>query len=331
MTMDDERENGNVYATFADLMKLQRVDDHTFKSLTKAFSPGNETTAYGGHVFAQAVWAAAQTVKEGFVVHNVTGWFTIAGNTAQPFAYTVRNVRDGKLFCTRAVDASQARGVCFTCTCSFKRSESSPISHQEPINLAEQYALGQKKPEDWPEAPGVDSPWFWEAIVANGDNYPFPGLSIRKVDMTSYNKDRSPTQRRQLQYYSVLGSLPPLSSAPNLHACAHLYASDRNSDFVITNHMDVGNDFTHMASLSHSVVFHAEPEALSMVDEQGKPRWFCQEARMTRAGGNRGMHESRLVDEGGVHVATTWQDALVRFGGRMGTVEELAERLRAKL
>lgn len=68
-----------------------------------------------------------------------------------------------------------------------------------------------------------------------------------------------------------------------------------------------------------------------MVDAHGKPRWFCQEARMTRAGGNRGMHESRLVDEGGVHVATTWQDALVRFGGRMGTVEELAERLRAKL
>lgn len=79
MTVDDEAENGNVYATFADLMKLQRLDDNTFQSLTKAFSPGNETTAYGGHVFAQAVWAAAQTVKEGFVVH--------VGFCRVPFSY----------------------------------------------------------------------------------------------------------------------------------------------------------------------------------------------------------------------------------------------------
>ena len=67
--MDDEAENGNTYATFADLMKLKSLGDHTFESLTKPFSPGNNTTAYGGHVFAQAVWAAAQTVKDGFVVH----------------------------------------------------------------------------------------------------------------------------------------------------------------------------------------------------------------------------------------------------------------------
>lgn len=68
---DDSTINGNRYIPFTELLRLEKTAaaDQTFKSLTKAFSPGGGTSAYGGHVFAQAVWAAAHTVKEGFVVH----------------------------------------------------------------------------------------------------------------------------------------------------------------------------------------------------------------------------------------------------------------------
>jgi acyl-CoA thioesterase len=30
---------------------------------------GGENGTYGGHVFAQAAWAAAQTVEEGYLIH----------------------------------------------------------------------------------------------------------------------------------------------------------------------------------------------------------------------------------------------------------------------
>lgn len=51
-------------------MRLEKIDATTFRSTAKAYGPtGGENGAYGGHVFAQSVWAAAQTVKEGFVVH----------------------------------------------------------------------------------------------------------------------------------------------------------------------------------------------------------------------------------------------------------------------
>ncbi|GME26321.1 Acyl-CoA thioesterase [Neofusicoccum parvum] len=294
---DDGSINGNRYIPFTGLIRLEKqpqqrraADDGspaTFRSLAKAFAPGGGTSAYGGHVFAQAVWAAAHTVKDGFVVHNVTGFFTLPGNTAFPFIYTVRTVRDGGRYCTRTVEVVQEHnktGICFTCTCSFKRDETASVDCQEQVDLRELYkvALGDKRPDEWPEAPGVDSPWYWEASAKN-DNYtdPFPGLSLRKVDMSAYNAPRKPLDRRQLQFYTTIGSMPPASQDANLHACAHLYASDRNGLFVITNHLGAGDDYSAMATLSHSVVFHVGAKELEMAEQDGRDarKWYCQESR----------------------------------------------------
>lgn len=56
--------------SFDQVMQLEKIDDGTFRSVTRAYSPtGGENGTYGGHVYAQAVWAAAQTVDIGFLVH----------------------------------------------------------------------------------------------------------------------------------------------------------------------------------------------------------------------------------------------------------------------
>jgi acyl-CoA thioesterase len=56
--------------TFAELMSLERIDSRTFRSRVKAYAPtGGENGAYGGHVYAQSCWAAAQTVPEGMIIH----------------------------------------------------------------------------------------------------------------------------------------------------------------------------------------------------------------------------------------------------------------------
>jgi hypothetical protein len=55
---------------FDKVIELERIDDWTFRSIVKAYSPtAGENGTYGGHVFAQAAWAAAQTVDEGFLIH----------------------------------------------------------------------------------------------------------------------------------------------------------------------------------------------------------------------------------------------------------------------
>lgn len=61
--------DGNEYLPFIDMIALEKINNDTFRSRAPPFSPGGSGRAYGGHVYAQAVWAAAQTVGKGFVVH----------------------------------------------------------------------------------------------------------------------------------------------------------------------------------------------------------------------------------------------------------------------
>lgn len=42
---------------------------------------GGENGTYGGHVFAQAAWAAAQTVGEGYLIHVSRSIFIVEAAT----------------------------------------------------------------------------------------------------------------------------------------------------------------------------------------------------------------------------------------------------------
>jgi acyl-CoA thioesterase len=163
---------------------------------------------------------------------------------------------------------------------------------------------------------------FWQHSADNdGYNDAFPGLSIRKVDMEPYNAHRSPSNRRQLQYYRAIGPMPPFSDDPNLHACAHLYASDRNGLFIISTLLNMSDQFRQMTSLSHSVILHFTGNELSMLDDEGAARWFCQEARVCRTADGRGTVDSRLWSDRYNHIGTTYQDALARARGSISPSE----------
>jgi hypothetical protein len=73
---------------------------------------------------------------------------------------------------------------------------------------------------------------WWTVEKSKGVD-PFPGLDMRKVDMAAYNEPRETLDRRQLQYYRILGVMPSVEEDPNMHAAAHLYASDRNGLFPV--------------------------------------------------------------------------------------------------
>jgi acyl-CoA thioesterase len=67
--------NGNAYSSLKELFAITEIEaDSTeevkvYESIHPAFGPGNIQRAFGGHVYAQAVVAAAKTVKSGFAVH----------------------------------------------------------------------------------------------------------------------------------------------------------------------------------------------------------------------------------------------------------------------
>jgi acyl-CoA thioesterase len=83
----------------------------------------------------------------------------------------------------------------------------------------------------------------------------------------------------------------------------------------IANFLEVGNSYSSIASLSHTVVLHGEPEDFDLVDgATGKARWFCYEEAIEHIGHGRGLSATRLWDlASGRPVASAMQDGLVRF------------------
>ncbi|KAK4555025.1 hypothetical protein LTR86_007791 [Recurvomyces mirabilis] len=315
--------NGNEYTDFRDLVALERLDGNTYRSIALAFGPAEGERTYGGHVYMQAAYAASKTVPKGQVLHNITGWFLLPGKASERFTYHVRELRTGG-YSARAVDVTQESdpGVSFSCICSFKKAEKPgqpSLDIRQHLDLEKEYAtvLKGKKPSEHEEMPGVDAPWYWDFTARNnGYTDPFPGLELRKVDMSAYNRNKTShgLEHRNLKMYSVRGRMPSVKEDPNMHVCAHLYASDRNSLFVISNHLGVGNAYSQMGSLSHKVIFHADASELNMLDSvTNQPRWFCQESWTGGARQGRGIHHSRLWRDNGLHLATTLQDGMMRL------------------
>jgi hypothetical protein len=213
--------------------------------------------------------------------------------------------------------------------------------------------LAGKEPSDHPICPGADTIW-WDNAIANNVEWlraaeGFPGVEIRKVDMSVYNdgviEEGKTGEWRQLCFYrlrfdededlDVRAICNAATENPkdadgedlNLDTCAHMYASDRNSLFLIQRALGFYEHAVNMASLSHTVVFHGPTQHLRMRDRDGRRKWFLQEAWTSNSGANRGCHESRLWDwEEGRIVATTLQDGMVRIAekgvGRSG-IEKL--------
>lgn len=202
---------------------------------------------------------------------------------------------------------------------------------QETIDLWEEYkaCLGGKAPKDFLETPSIDLPWYRKQREETGWNDDFPGLDSKTVDMEEHNAHRHPLDRRSLIFYRALGSMPPV---PNLHLCAHLYASDRNSLFIVANHMDLGDKFTQMSSLVHTTVFHSPTKALMfgpsnrvsspMDDCRAEGKWFAHESWTTRSVNGRALFHARLWAADGMQVGTVMQDGMIRYTKKKDASEE---------
>ena len=112
---------GNKPISWRRLMALKQTGQDVYESLTPAWPPAPFRRAFGGHVYAQAVYAASRTVDDGMVVHQVTGYFLLPGAIDIPYIYRIRRIRDGGMYCLRGVDVYQdsdaaAHGMtpCFT-------------------------------------------------------------------------------------------------------------------------------------------------------------------------------------------------------------------------
>ncbi|KAJ5773519.1 Acyl-CoA thioesterase [Penicillium paradoxum] len=332
-----------IVITHPDATKPERIE--RFRSLSTPYNPGGGTRSFGGHVYAQSAYAASKTVSQGLVIHDMTGSFIRGGRLDVPYVYTVRHIRDGLMYSTRAVDARQAGKICFSCICSFKRDEKQRPFHHQPTSAQTRFdsILSAKRPEDQSSSPSVDAEWWIENVrQGNIAEHEFPGLDVRKTDMIGYNHaeevKQHPERYRQLTQYRMIGSPDGNASASlaqirqreeageydNLYACAHMYSSDKNSLLLIPRALGIKH-WTEMASLTLTVIVHQHGEALRMIDwdrvsdddagngSELPMKWFVQEGWTPRAAENRAVHESHLWSPDGTLLATSLQDSLLRL------------------
>jgi acyl-CoA thioesterase len=255
-----------------------------------------------------------------------------------PFKYTVTPLFDGATFSSRTVLVTQSVNggeevATFSAVCHFKLPDNPTAAHSIPFDKENRFRsiLSSKTPEEWPIEDGVDAPWY-RAITSNFDDFKelYQGVQMRLVVPETF-ADMPLEEKRTFHFYRPVGDLklPPSltegldkdeirSLEINLHATAHLYASDRNSLFHITNLHEASADIKRIASITHSLIFHGTPEEM-LFSESEPGKWFVQEVWSDWSGNGRGLHNSRLWrwPENGpdVLVGSSLQDGLIRYKG----------------
>ncbi|KAK7748434.1 hypothetical protein SLS62_008590 [Diatrype stigma] len=297
-------------------------------------------SAFGGHVYCQAGLAASKAFSEKraklpsvsgreFSIHTIHGYFSEAGLCDRPYIYEVTPVAENLGFYNVLVtvrqptvpstnqahdhfplsDAELPLGpVCFSALVSFRPATVSELSAQEtPVQARFADVLNSRKPSEWDPSPPIDIASI-VAVLPRDLVGTFPAVDIKKVDMTSYNKGKPLHERRELLLYRLLAPLP--DSDPDLHILVHAYEADRNGLLMIVNHMGIGFNFGRAASLSYSFVVHVNPSDAVM--KFGEDQWWVQEACFPRVKAGRGIVMSKIWSPEGVHVATEYQDGIVR-------------------
>ncbi|KAF2671098.1 Thioesterase/thiol ester dehydrase-isomerase [Microthyrium microscopicum] len=307
--------------TWKQQMAIEEIDITTYRSTTGAphgpfFTRNGELRprAFGGHVYAQAVYAASKTVDPSFLIHSVTGYFLELALADEPFIYKIQIVRDGKNYSVRKVDASQEDGkVVFSNICSFKRTEVFP-DIQIPQNMAEKYfeILAGRKPDELPIKTNFKD---LRAAYGTGETCLttiFPGLFTSILPFDKIHQRTIPIKRENVYIYATQTDPSDTDSDPNLDAAAHLYHSDRESVWSMVRQYGLLDVLDSAASLSHTVTFHTGADKVRFSDSQGR-RWFYLETGAERLSNGRGLHQGKIYDADGNHVATTLQDGAIRL------------------
>jgi len=158
--------------------------------------------------------AAQRTVAPDFVVHSCHCYFLLAGSSELPILFHVEQVRDGRSFATRTVQARQ-RGRCiFTTTISFVRLDPATVSPDTHVRHSSE--LPRAGPDNAPLKPPPDDYTDEPEVVSQG---PFQGTKIEMVNEDSPN----PCDKKTRQWIRARGKITG-GMAAHLEALA--YVSD---------------------------------------------------------------------------------------------------------
>ena len=282
----------DVLAELLNLLALERIEENLFRGQSQDLGWGR---VYGGQVLGQALSAAEQTVDGDRVVHSLHAYFLRPGDVSAPIVYQVDPIRNGRSFSTRRVVAVQHGKAIFNMSASFQTPEvgfehadAPPPGVPAPEEVLNERQLGEKYKDAMPAG-----------IRARlGLRKP---IEIRPVDPVNLLQPAARAPDRAA-WFRAAGALP---DDPRVHQYLLGYASDFH--FLTTalqphaiTWMTKG---IQMASLDHAMWFHRP----FRFDD-----WLLYVVRSPSASGGRGLVRGQFFTRGGVLVASTIQEGLIR-------------------
>lgn len=166
-------QNKSAIEDVLELTHLSEIDPSLFTNTRPLWHPPGARGIYGGAAIAQCLAAAQRTVPENFTVHSMHCYFVLNGNAEIPIIYHVENVREGRSFCTRTVQARQRGQPIFTTTLSFMREGAGgekKITHAHPMPKG----LVPEEVDEEDLYRGKNSPFITQRIGI--ENYDSPNL-----------------------------------------------------------------------------------------------------------------------------------------------------------
>ncbi|KAH0541945.1 hypothetical protein FGG08_003577 [Glutinoglossum americanum] len=283
-----------------------------FTNTRPLWHPPGARGVYGGAVIAQCLSAAQRTVHHSFSVHSMHCYFVLAGNPAVPIVYHVERVREGRSYATRTVQARQRGKPIFTTTMSFMKEGAG--AGGKPVRHAVEMPEGLEGPweEDASKGGAVES---WKLGLVNEDS---PDLSSRKIRRWVRARGKISSEGGHQAHLSALAYM---SDSYFIGTVARIHKLDRGAGWEerklpsatekppqSSTEEETGEErpeISMMVSLDHTIYFHSPRDFRA--DE-----WFLTEAESPWAGDGRGVVVQKIWTQGGMLVATCFQEGVVR-------------------
>jgi acyl-CoA thioesterase-2 len=249
---------------------------------------------FGGHVIAQALLAAYETVTDR-ICHSLHAYFIRPGNVHIPVLFEVDRARDGGSFTTRRVIAIQNGEQIFNLAASFQVARKG-LEHQFPMPSA-------PRPETLPDE-AEQAALMGEALSAREREHmlrPRP-IDLRWAQGGRLEADGPKEPRKQVW----MRAKAPVSPEARVQQALLAYASDMA--FMETALRVHGVTWRtkglQSASLDHAMWFH-QPFDFN--------RWmlFDQDSPSTSQG--RGLVRGQMYTEDGVLAASVAQECLMHL------------------
>jgi acyl-CoA thioesterase II len=282
--MADTDDIENLVETLA----LERIEENLYRGRT---SDRDGPRIFGGHVIAQALLAAYETVEDR-VCHSIHCYFIRPGDPSVPILYEVDRARDGHSFTTRRVTAIQHGRQIFNLAGSFQVAEDG-FEHQAEA----------------PQVPPPDGlPDAFEQFKATLTGMPEAARRAmerpRPIEQRQANP-RAPTDRAPPVANTWMRARAEIGRDQHLHQALLAYASDMG--LLETSMRPHGVSWRspglQSASLDHALWFH-RPSNFN--------DWHLYAQDSPSASGARGFIRGQIFDRHGALVASVAQEGLVR-------------------